>query len=606
MIVDTLTAKMAFDGSDFFAGVTAVKGGLTSMGKAAHSASSLLDEAQDELRQFAEQTKAINAFPLEKYQQQVQKLNNALAMGLIDQTTFSRAMTRAGNTLHGVAPQANAVGSAIQSFGSQMLAAVGFGTAFAGVLTVINTTLSALKTVANATFQALSFGAKLAAEAEDAQIGFKVMLDSGRKAAKLMKDLERFAINTPFDMSGLQQSVTTLLGAGVGESDLLPALQTLGSLSSGDVEKLKELAIVYGQVQSKGKLLAQDFNQITEKGINMRQALADEVGVSVKDLAKTMEAGKISFEDFRNALIEVSETKFGGILEEKSQGAIGTFNRLKEVSGGLLKDIAADLGAAFNTTDLLNDLAGFVEYVRSEWKDEISGAFIFVGHVIVNVFDQIMEQLNLWATASGTALEAVGRIWTLTGNVGASTLGDIGQQLRIFGTEGMGKSASGEFAAMLRDFNKLNPKGKPQEGLAKVSTPFDVFGRANDFLFGGKGKDGKKDDGALKDAGMQIGDLLGGITAGVSRGFDFAAKGFPDLVDGKFAKPKAEEIKKTGSLEVGSREAFSEIIRNMFGKSKEEKSLVALRGIKDAVNAVERTIDRAMLRGATVIDSFAG
>lgn len=55
----------------------------------------------------------------------------------------------------------------------------------------------------------VGWGAKLAADAEMAQVAFATMLQSGEKAKKLLSELKTFAIETPFEFPELRDGGPT-------------------------------------------------------------------------------------------------------------------------------------------------------------------------------------------------------------------------------------------------------------------------------------------------------------------------------------------------------------------------------------------------------------
>jgi tape measure domain-containing protein len=496
-----------------------------------------------------------------------------------DVSNFQRGV---GLVVAGVGKVEGGIGTLTAAFAS---GAAG-GLAFAGATKIISAGLNVLTTAANEAIEAISFGAKLAAEAELAEVGFGVMIGSAKRAKQLMKELETFAIQTPFSMSGLQEATKTLLGSGFSETQVIPTLKTLGNVVGGNVEKLQHLVLVFGQIQARGKLTADNFRQVTEAGINMRQALADEVGVSVANLDKAMERGEISFSEFRNALIEVSESRFGGRLDAEANTAIGAINRINEVGGGILKDLAAGLGEAFGTTGLLNDFAGFLEYVRGELVPGITDAFVFMGRVIVNVFDNVFKLLGTQLEQAGTALAMLAG----TGGLGGLTIpaGKAGIALGGLGANLRKSSMSKELSGLLKELGNLKPRGKPAEGLKKS---LDFFGELDKMTRGPLA--------TARNVGRSIAnpfmDMFGGLEATLTKAFTLRGGERP------------EEFKPTGAIQVGSAEAMSAIVRNLIGATKDSPEVKELRamhkGLTTAIKAVETAIRTDI---SSVISVFSG
>jgi hypothetical protein len=318
----------------------------------------------------------------------------------------------------------------------------------------------------------------------------------------------------------------------------------------------------------------------------MRQALASEVGVAITDLDKAMERGEISFNEFRNALIEVSESRFGGRLDAEANTAIGAINRINEVGGGILKDLAAGLGEAFGTTGLLNDFAGFLEYVRGELVPGITDAFVFMGRVIVNVFDNVFKLLGTQLEQAGTALAMLAG----TGGLGGLTIpaGKAGIALGGLGANLRKSSMSKELSGLLKELGNLKPRGKPAEGLKKS---LDFFGELDKMTRGPLA--------TARNVGRSIAnpfmDMFGGLEATLTKAFTLRGGERP------------EEFKPTGAIQVGSAEAMSAIVRNLIGATKdspEVKELKAMhKGLTTAIKAVETAIRTDI---SSVISVFSG
>jgi len=108
----------------------------------------------------------------------------------------------------------------------------------------------------------VGMGVKYNAEMEQYKAGFTTMLGSAEKAESTLAGLKTFAEKTPFELTDLANASTTLLAFGENVDNLMPDLKMLGDISLGNTEKFKGLALVFGQVQSQGRLMGQDLLQI--------------------------------------------------------------------------------------------------------------------------------------------------------------------------------------------------------------------------------------------------------------------------------------------------------------------------------------------------------
>lgn len=178
----------------------------------------------------------------------------------------------------------------------------------------------------------LAFPIKLAADMEKTRAEFRALIGDAGKADSVISQLEGFALVTPLSVQDLSAATRTMLGFGVSVDAVVPTLKRLGEIAGGDGERMQRLALAFGQVTAKGRLMAQEVNQMVESGFNPLQEISRTTGRSMNDLMKEMEGGNISVdmvaEAFRTATSDGG--KFKGLLAEISGTTIGQINELKE------------------------------------------------------------------------------------------------------------------------------------------------------------------------------------------------------------------------------------------------------------------------------------
>lgn len=110
----------------------------------------------------------------------------------------------------------------------------------------------------------IGLGVNYNSQMEQYQAGFTTMLGDAEKAQGMINNLKDFAASTPFELTDLADASTTLLAFGEDVNNIMPDLKMLGDISLGNKEKFKSLALVFGQVQSQGRLMGQDLLQIRD------------------------------------------------------------------------------------------------------------------------------------------------------------------------------------------------------------------------------------------------------------------------------------------------------------------------------------------------------
>lgn len=209
----------------------------------------------------------------------------------------------------------------------------------------------------------LNFGISIAAQAEKTETGINTILKSTTLTKAVMQELNSFAASTPFEMPGIAIAAKQLLGAGTSVGSLRGELQVLGDVAAGADTDMAGLVTVLNQVRGKGRLMADDFQQFTERGVvGLRQELAKIKGIAVSDVSDAMSKGSISADDlyaslksltaqggiFYGAMINQSKT-WDGLMSTLSDNALGlvrtfampTLDALKPSLEGAIRDLGA-------------------------------------------------------------------------------------------------------------------------------------------------------------------------------------------------------------------------------------------------------------------------
>lgn len=179
---------------------------------------------------------------------------------------------------------------------------------------------------------ALGFPLKLAANMENAEASFTTLLKSGDAAKKLLKELQDFAAETPFQFDELADAGKKLLAFGSEARNVQSELRRIGDIASAIGAPIGEIAEIYGKARVQGRLFAEDINQLTGRGIPVIQELAKQFGVSDQQVKKLVEDGQVGFENLEKAFISLTSAggKFAGGMKRQSETLTGAFSTLKD------------------------------------------------------------------------------------------------------------------------------------------------------------------------------------------------------------------------------------------------------------------------------------
>lgn len=225
-------------------------------------------------------------------------------------------------------------------------------------------------------------GVKLAAEAEQVEASFTVLLGSVEQAHKSLKELRDFALETPFQLPEILDSAKQMTAFGEEADNLIPTMRLLGEVSSGLQIPLKELAYLYGTLKAQGRAFTVDIRQFAARGIPIYLELAKTLGLVgaeakrlPKDiyarLDKMIEQGTVDFEVVEAAFKRMTGPggTFFGQLEAQSKTVVGLFNQMKEEVDTALKAIGQTIIESLNLKDVIRQIAATSQEVNTFLKN---------------------------------------------------------------------------------------------------------------------------------------------------------------------------------------------------------------------------------------------
>ena len=210
---------------------------------------------------------------------------------------------------------------------------------------------------------------ELAATAETAAVQFKVLTGSADEAAEVMKRINKFAADTPFESMEITQAAKQLIAFGGSSKTVIGELQTLGDLSAGMGIPLTELAELYGKARIQGRLFMEDINQLQGRGINVTAQLAKEFG----NVREAVEKGQVNFSHLEKALKAMTSEggDFAGMMVDMSatfDGQLSTLvDNIKTIGRGIgemilprLKEVVSEANAMLGKFNEMPDRIKFL------------------------------------------------------------------------------------------------------------------------------------------------------------------------------------------------------------------------------------------------------
>jgi tape measure domain-containing protein len=244
-------------------------------------------------------------------------LGDMIARVGVDLSEFNSAMGTIPQKFGEAADAAEQKWSSLDAMGTRLM---GVGTALTAAITVplVGVGAAAVKT---------------SEELNMANIAFTTMLGSADKAGEFLKELQKFAASTPFQFTELVDAAKRMQAFGFESSQVIPTLRIIGdtvSLMGGGKDAIDGITRALGQMQAKGKVSAEEMNQLAERNVKAWEFLAQGIGVSIPDAMKLAEKGAISASVAIPAILDGMNAKFSGGMEKASQTLTGVWSNFKD------------------------------------------------------------------------------------------------------------------------------------------------------------------------------------------------------------------------------------------------------------------------------------
>lgn len=267
----------------------------------------------------------------------------------------SKNVRRVGDDLETVSKQSKKATSGIKGFADKCNKMTGALSAIAAVQlsSVFTGMAGGILNMGIASVQA-------AAQMRQYEIAFQTMLKSAEAGTQMLRDLQQFAAETPFDVPGVVSAGQQLMAFGFKAEEIIPMLTNLGDAASGlglGTEGVSRLAYALGQMQTSGKLNAQDMMQLTSAGISAWDMLAQAAGKTVAEMKDLCSKGAIDSKAAVQTIVAGMNDQFGGMMAKTSDEVAGLLANIEETAGNTSAAVGKYLTEAFNIKGILKDVS---------------------------------------------------------------------------------------------------------------------------------------------------------------------------------------------------------------------------------------------------------
>lgn len=319
--------------------------------------------------------------------------------------TVSKQSKKATSGIKGFADKCNKMSGALSA-----IAAVQLGSVFTGMA-------GGILNMGIASVQA-------AAQMRQYEIAFQTMLKSAEAGTQMLRDLQQFAAETPFDVPGVVSAGQQLMAFGFKAEEIIPMLTNLGDAASGlglGTEGVSRLAYALGQMQTSGKLNAQDMMQLTSAGISAWDMLAQAAGKTVAEMKDLCSKGAIDSKAAVQTIVAGMNDQFGGMMAKTSDEVAGLLANIEETAGNTSAAVGKYLTEAFNIKGILKDvsdrLGEFQQKMQTATEQGKSMGDVIKECVPAPVIAAIGAFAAVLAVVSVAAVVAVGAVLGLTASM---------------------------------------------------------------------------------------------------------------------------------------------------------------------------------------------
>lgn len=274
-------------------------------------------------------------------------------------------------------------------------------------------------------------GIQMAATFEKNSVAVKTMVGDVQEGARLIEDITKLAIDTPFSSDQLVEVTKQLKSFGFQSADIIDTLKVLGNVSSGTGTDIHRISLAFGQVKVAGKLMGTELRQFVDAGVPLIEYLGKVMGKPAESIRSMTEAGQIGFAQVVEAfnLMNAKGGQFAGLMDVISKTTIGgrwqAFKETLDVSSRNFALMAAEgLGlkdALAGAADSLQDMnkASGGDGVRSFFdgvRTAVNGVWMVmkkVGEAIQYVYRQVADWVKENKVLVRDVLLLVGTVWTL-------------------------------------------------------------------------------------------------------------------------------------------------------------------------------------------------
>lgn len=264
---------------------------------------------------------------------------------------------------------------------------------------------------------------------DNAEASLRGLAATANSVPQIMEAATNAVTGTAFGLNQAAAAAAQFAAAGVPVGDMEKRLSALAKTAAAAGGDFDGVAAIFSKVAAGGKVTGEVLNQLTERGLAALPALADSLGVTAEEAQKLVSEGKVSFEQFSDAM----DQAMGNIAIEQAS----TFQ-------GLISNVGAAMGrfGAVVQRPIFNSLKAVLPGVMNlfnQLKAVIEPLFATIEQYMVPAAQRLgdaLSAINLGPASAGITMitGSLAALAPVLGAVAAAFAGPLLTQIPIVGS----------------------------------------------------------------------------------------------------------------------------------------------------------------------------
>lgn len=354
---------------------------------------------------------------------------NAVRNAVTTGGAFQAAGRQASTAFRGVDGATESAGRSVDRLGGRFSSMARLATA-AGA--VVGTALAGIS----------AYGISAAARLEQIDIAFTGLMGNAELADDFIVKLQKFAAVTPFEFEDLAKATQRLLALGQTGDQALDTLTTVGNAAAAvgaDQTSINRVIVALAQISAKGKLSAEEINQVGEALPNLDRGavvenLAEIFGVTTDKIREMQEKGLIPAKEGTEALLKTLQEVPGalGAMDRQALTLLGRFSTFKDT---IKADFSQALqGSLPEISEALTSLTGVISAQLKTFGPALGEALVTLAPVVESLVNTIGPVLTSAMSTLAPVIASLAPALAPLGQIISTTLGVLGPALATIGS----------------------------------------------------------------------------------------------------------------------------------------------------------------------------